>query len=188
MNDQPTTEPTRLTAGDTWEWSRTDLALSRFPAPTWALSYALRGPSQINITATPSDQAFTVTVPAETSAVYKAGDYEWAAYVTNSTTSERYQVATGHLTIAPNLAGDLPTFDGRSYAKRMLDAIEATILGRATEDANELAINGKKIVRMTPAELITLRDKFRFEYANERKAERIRKGLSSGNRVLVRFK
>jgi hypothetical protein len=82
MNDNPTTEPTRLTAGDTWKWSRTDLT-SRFPAPAWALSYALRGPSQIDITATPLDAAFSVTVPAATTATHTPGDYAFSAFVSN---------------------------------------------------------------------------------------------------------
>ena len=189
MTAAPTTEPTTIIAGDTLKWSRTDLS-SQYPAPAWTLSYALRGPSRIDLTAAPDgERAHQVTVPAADTAAYTPGEYTWAAFVTNAATAERYQVDTGRVIIAPNLAADTAVpYDGRSYSRRMLDAIESVLLNRASEDANELTINGKRLVRMTPAELLTLRDKFRLQAANERKAERLRKGLSSGNRILLRFK
>ena len=187
MKAAPTTEPTTIIAGDTLKWRRTDLS-ALYPAPAWTLSYTLRGPSRIDLTAAQDAEAHQVTVPAAETATYAPGEYTWAAFVTNAATAERYQVETGRLTIAPNLAADLPAFEGRSYARRMLGAIESVLLNRASEDANELTINGKRLVRIPPAELLTLRDKFRLEVANERKAERLRKGLSSGNRILLRFK
>ena len=36
----PTTEPTRLRAGDTWQWRREDL--SDYPATAWTLTYWFR--------------------------------------------------------------------------------------------------------------------------------------------------
>ena len=36
----PTTEPTSLRAGNTWQWRREDL--SDYPASTWTLTYHFR--------------------------------------------------------------------------------------------------------------------------------------------------
>ena len=86
----PTTEPTLLTAGDTWAW---EITLADYPASAgWALSYALVSPTaRIAITSAAAGDAHRVTVAATTTAGYAAGTYTWQSYVTRTT--ERHTVA-----------------------------------------------------------------------------------------------
>jgi hypothetical protein len=53
-----------------------------------------------------------------------------------------------------------------SFLIPMFAFVHLNHLKRNQVTTGHLAINGKKIVRMTPAELIALLDKFRLEYSN----------------------
>ncbi|MBT9175411.1 MAG: hypothetical protein DDT22_01087 [candidate division WS2 bacterium] len=178
------TEPTVLTAGDTWRWDRTDL--SDYPASAWTLTYfLLRAGRQITITATAVGNFFRVSIPAATTATYPAGIYRWHAYVSRGT--ERFKVDEGTLEIQLNYAAQTAGFDTRSEVKKILDAIEAALLGRATADQMSYSIGGRSISKIPIAELITFRDKFKIEYQKEIDVEKIRNGLGTGKKIHVRF-
>jgi hypothetical protein len=51
-----------------------------------------------------------------------------------------------------------------------------------------LEINGKRIERHSPAELLAMRTRLMHEVAAEEAAARIAAGLDSGNTLLVRFR
>lgn len=180
MSTIPTTEPASVTAGDTIQWTK---ALPDYPASAgWVLSYAFTGPGNISITGTASGDDHAVTVAAATSAAWAAGSYIGQAYVTKTT--ERYTVASGlQLAVAANLA----TVSGLSWARRCVVAIRATLEGKASSDMLSTKINDKELRKYTPAELIPLYRFFEQEVAREDQAAKVAAGLSSGNRVLVRF-
>jgi hypothetical protein len=182
MSTIPTTEPASVTAGDTIQWTK---ALPDYPASAgWVLSYAFTGPGNISITSTASGDDHAVTVTAANSADWVSGSYIGQAYVTKAATSERYTVATGlQLTVAANLA----TASGLSWARRCLAAIQAVLEGKAGSDLLSTRINDKELRKYTPAELIPLYRFFEQEVAREDQAAKVAAGLSSGNRVLVRF-
>ncbi|MBT9168614.1 MAG: hypothetical protein DDT19_01961 [Syntrophomonadaceae bacterium] len=178
------TEPTVLVAGDTWRWDRNDL--SEYPASTWILTYfLLRTGRQIVITATANGNFFRVNVPASVTATYPAGVYNWHAYVSRGV--ERFKVDEGTLEIKPNYAAQTTGFDARSDVKKILDAIEAALLGRATADQMSYSIGGRSISKIPITELIAFRDRFRIEYQREIDAEKIKNGLGTGKKILVRF-
>lgn len=161
------TVPARLIAGDTWEWVR---ALTDYPAPTWVLSYALKnangGPDAIVAVASGTQHA--VTVPAATTAAIAPGRYRWFASVTAA--GVRKTVEEGWVEVAPDpsVAGAL---DARSLAQQTLDAVDATIKGRATQDQLAMSVNGRSISRTPIPELIQLRDTLRREVNAEGNAE-----------------
>jgi hypothetical protein len=160
--------PSVLTAGDTFDW--TD-SLSDYPAPTWTLKYSLwkYGKAVIPITASASGSDHAVSVAPSVSTAYAAGDWQWTAYVEKGSggTLERYTIATGRVTIKPNVSAVSSSADLRSHAQIMLDGIEATLQGRATHADLSLTINGKSIAFLKPSELESWRNTYRREVNKE---------------------
>lgn len=179
----PTTEPTAITAGDTIAWTR---SLADYPASSgWTLSYALRSATgMIDITASASGADHAVSVAASVSKTWTPGTYAWAAFVTKA--AERYEVARGEILVRPNLAQAAP-LDDRTHARKVLDAIEAVIEGRASKDQEEYTIGDRSLKRTPIVELIRLRGVYRGEVRREQQAQAIAKGLSSGANIFVRF-
>lgn len=176
-----TTEPSSVYAGDTVTWTK---SLTDYPAPTYTLAYALvRDGGSISITASASGADHLVSVSAATSAAWVPGTYQWTAYVTSG--SARYTVETGEIVIKPNPAAG--GYDTRSYARRMLDAIEALLEGRATSDVSSYSIGGRSLSKMSALELVQWREKFRREAESEKAGERIARGLNTGRKILTRF-
>ena len=184
----PTKEPAQLRAGDTLKWRREDLQ-SDYPATGYTLKYVAKNAlGGFQITATADGSAFSVTVPASTSAGYLPGVYEWSAWV--ETGAEKYTVGGGHWTVLPDLrANDADSpLDSRDHARRVLDAIEAVIEKRATKDQMSMTIAGRAVSRMEIGDLIKFRQHYRQEVAANEAAARIEAGLGSGGgRVQVRF-
>ena len=178
----PNNEPVSLTAGDRWQWTRT---LSDYPAPTWVLAYTLiNAAGKISIAAAASGSDHAVDITAATTAAYTAGMYDWIATVTSG--SDRRTIDNGRLEVKPNLAA-LSTYDARSFPRRMLEALEAVIQGRATLDQEEMSIEGRSLKRTPFEQLVIQHGRFKALVAAEESAERLRNGLAAGNRLLVRF-
>lgn len=177
----PTIEPSTVTAGDTVKWQR---SLPDYPASAgWLLKYALRGASAIDITA---DSNQLVNVPSSVTSSWAAGSYSVQGYVTLA--GEQHTVYQGPLTIAPSLVAAGADYDGRSHAKRVLDAIEAVIEGRAARGDQEMTIDGTRLVKMSVEQLKTLRVYYRREYQAEQRKLAVASGKKNGRRVLMRFR
>lgn len=174
----PTTEPSSIRAGDFVTWTK---SLTDYPANSgWTLSYTLINASnKITITASASGADHLVSVAAATTSSYAAANYTWMARVTKG--SEVYTIDQGSLTVLPNLAA-LTTFDGRSHAVVMVEAIEAAIQGRASALQLRYQINGRSIEFLNPTDLIKWLSFYRAEAAKEAQAETIRKtGMNPRN-------
>lgn len=183
MATVPTIEPTTIRAGDLVSWSK---SLADYPANDgWTLVYTLiNGSTKLTINASASGADHLVSVAAVTSAAYTAGSYSWMARVTKG--AEIYTVDTGSMQILPNLAA-LTTFDGRSHAKVMVEAIEAAIQGRASSVQLRMAINNRSIEYLSPTELIKWLSFYRAEVAKEAQAETIRRTGVNPRNIGVRF-
>lgn len=172
----PEKEPASPIAGDRWAWKRTDLGIDYDPS-LYTLKYSARlegtGTTEIEITATADGTDFVIEVDAATTGAYTAGTYQWQAYITRDSDSERVSVDNGTMEVVPNR--DAATTDPRTHAKIVLDAIEAVIQGRASSDQMSYTIEGRSLTRMSVDELMLLRDKYRAEVAAEnRKANGIK--------------
>lgn len=180
----PTTEPAAVTAGDTLLWS---IMLAEFPASEgWTLKYRLiNSAGKIDITAGASGDTYVVAVPAATSAAYVAGTYDWQRTVEKG--AERFTTGTGRIIIAPNLAAQSAGYDTRSAARKILEAIEAALLGRASRTDLEYEMDGRRLKSMTHAELIAARSRMQAEVSREDAAARISAGLSPRRKLLTRF-
>jgi hypothetical protein len=178
----PSLEPAVVHAGDTLQWSRT---LADYPASAgWVLSYVLINASRrYTFEAQADGDAHRVTVAASASAGWAAGRYDWRARVARA--GEVFTVGEGRLEVRPSLSA--ATHDGRSTARRALEAVEAYLADPARLDAASYEIAGRKLSRYSLTELWAHRDRLRFEVGREEDAQRLAAGLPARGRVLVRF-
>jgi hypothetical protein len=176
-------EPTSFIIGETVEWEK---YLSEYPTKKgWNLSYSFRNYSTgFDITAISKSDHYLVQLSRETTANCKAGNYWWQANIHKE--NIRHIIAEGSLEIKPNLAM-VETYDGRSHVKKVLEALEATILGKASRDQLSYSISGRSLSRLSPAELLKWRDIYKSEYRRELQEERINNGFEAGNIIKIRF-
>ena len=78
-------------------------------------------------------------------------------------------------------------FDGRSWARQTLDAVEARLTGRSSNEIDRYMIGDRQIVKMTIEELMVWRSKLKAEVTREETAERIARGLSGDHLIHTRF-
>lgn len=184
-----TIEPTQARAGDTWRWQR---ALPDYPAPTWTLSYTLFAAGGIvSFQSTAVGTEHSIHLAPATTANYPAGRYDWVAHVSDG--ADRYQIGAGVIQILPDLSA-AASYDGRSHARKVLDAIDALIERRATAgdvDLVSVASGDKNIARSLP-ELLKLRDRYAAMVAQEERAAAVARGEAlgtfGGSLVQVRFR
>ncbi len=183
----PETEPLNITAGDRTTWKRTDLGTD-YPPASYSLTYSARlensGVNEISITASESGDDYIIEVGQSTSADYVAGNYHWQAYITRTSDSERITIDSGTWEVVANR--NISTADPRGHVKKVLDAIEATIEGRATKDQESYSIQGRSLSRTPIGDLVVLRDRYKAEYIKETRAERIKNGLGHSGIIKVR--
>lgn len=178
----PSNEPLSLRVGDTWKWTRT---LADYPAPTWVLKYRFKNAtSYFEITAAASGTDHAVTEAAATTAARTAGTYTWMAWVEGGS-SEKYTVDTGSITLDPDYRSGTAAYDGRSHARKMLDAIEAWLESHDPAVA-EYEIAGRRMKYIPLAELVKLRNRYRLEVQAADNADAIAKGEGTGRKIQFR--
>ena len=184
-------EPTSFFAGDTVTW---DKSLSDYKASEgWTLQYRFRGPAGTAlgspISASADGDDFTVTVAASVTTTWPAGNYCLFGFVTKA--SERHNVFEGQVEVRPNHLDQGGSYDGRTHAKKVLDAIEAMLEGTASREEQSYSINvgGKdRMLQFFPREeLVKFRNFYKREVESELAAERISNGMGSGKKIRVRF-
>lgn len=184
-HDIATTEPTELVVGDRVQWTK---SLTDYPATAenWTLTYYLRANlpgGQINITASASGQDFAVDVAPSTTADWTPGTYHWEAYVSKS--GSRYKVGNGTISIKPDFSAIELPYDGRTHARKTLDALNAVIEGRATSDVQRYVLQavGRSVDKLPIADLL----KFRDYYLAEVKKEESAANGGRGKNIFIRF-
>jgi hypothetical protein len=183
----PTTEPTRLIAGDTAKWLKT---LADYPASAgWALVYTLiNATNKITISAAAQGDDHLVNVSKTTTAAYVAGTYDYRAQV--SLGAETYTVGSGRIVVEASFGA--ATLDNRSSSQKMLDSVEAVMLKTAGSNVLEYEIAGRRLKHYSMGELLQLRDRLKGEVAKETAAAQLANAGSNGQsspvgRIYVRF-
>lgn len=142
-----------------------------------------RGPSQIDLTAEPAGASHRFLVSASATGEWSPGDYWYSVRATDGTTV--VEVEAGQITIKPDLASISAVHDGRDHVRRVLDAIEAVLERRATQDQEKYKINNRELWRTPISELLVLRDRYRSEL---RRMNAVAKGGLFDQAVRVRFR
>lgn len=181
----PTLEPTSFAAGDSLSWTRSLADYS--PADGWSLAYFFRGYklSTLDLTSTTSGSLHLVSISTDQSAALIAGKYSVEGYAVK--TGQRVRIFTGKIQVTPNFATLEQGSDTRSIARRTLDNIEAVIEGRAASSILNSTVNGTQLQRMTPEQLLKLRDRYKQIVQSEDGAEAAKQGKSNSHSIFTRF-
>ena len=175
--------PSTLRAGDTLADT---FSLSDYPAPTWVLTFTLiNSAAKQTVTCSASGTDHAMAVTAATTAGWAAGTYSWSAHATSG--AARYTVNTGTVEVLPDLAA-ATTYDNRTPARKALDAVDAALAAYGSKAyLQSIQIGERQQTFQSPSEFLAFRDRLRREVAGEDSAERMRQGLGTKNRLLVRF-
>ena len=180
-----TSEPASIYAGDTISWN---IALPDYPATEgWTLKYkAVCAAGYFAITSSANGADHAVSVAKATTAAYTPGVYTLTKYV--ESTTELVTLAELTLIVKPALSGKSAAFDNRSHVKKVLDAIEAVLEGRAATDQQELTIDGTTLKRMPVADLLKFRSMYFNYYQQELANAKLAQGAGSGSgKIRVRL-
>ena len=176
--------PKTITAGFDVEW---DESLAEYSAETYGLSATLiltsSGATRITVAATANGTDFSFSIPASSTANYTAGDYKLYLYATLG--SSKYLIGTQDVEIKANPL--TATGDQRSHTRKVLDAIDAVLENRATQEYASMSINGYSITQLSPAELLKLKDHYEAKLKQEQNAEGMAAGKPSKRNILVQL-
>lgn len=183
--------PTTIRAGDTARWAefpfRGNLG-EEITSATHSLAFYVRGAAGQGATVTGQSAAdgwaFTFT-PA-----LADGAYFWQAVAVEQATAERTTAGAGQLTIEPSLAftGTPGAFDGRSQARKDLDAVQGAIRAMVSGGAvAEYTIGTRRLKKMELTDLLTLESKLKADVIREERAAMIANGMGDPRKVYVRF-
>lgn len=136
-------------------------------------------------TAYNAGDGFVFTIPSSGTSGYTAGNYNASIFVGNGTV--RYQVSSKYVDVLPNLFAGTAV-DSRSTVRKTLDALNAAILGAATDNQLSMSIAGRSIQRMSLEELLKTRQTFENLMASEERAKLMIDGKPLRNTISVRFK
>lgn len=160
------------------------VTLTAYPATDWVLSVVLRGAGAINLAATAEGAQHRLTASAAVTADWVPGIYSYSVRVSDGTNV--HEIESGQLSVLSDLSNVTEGHDGRSHAKRTLDAIEAVIEKRASMDQERYRINNRELYRTPIADLIKLRDLYRAEVRREQAAARGSNLFGAAVRVRMR--
>jgi len=179
--------PGYLVIGDRWVWKRTDLGGDYDPA-LYTLSYSLRrygSGDEVTVTATASGTEYLVAVASTTTDDHYAGWYEWQAYITRDSDSERFTVDTGRVELVTNR--DANPDDPRNHNRRMLDLLTTAIEALAAKTHRSYSIGDRSMTYTDLPELREQRDLYASRVDGDERAERAARGEGGGHRIRVRL-
>lgn len=187
--------PSEIRAGDTIKWRdgpTTDNFGNDIKSDEWTLKYFLRtnqAPTAFNTTGAIYNQGWEFTISATDSATFDAGTWYWQAIATKA--AESLTLGYGSLTVEASLSytgsGNLK-FDGRSQAKKDLEAVQTAIRTLLAGGAvQEYRIGNRNLKRYDLADLIQLEGRLKAEVKREEQAELIANGLGNPRNMFVRF-
>lgn len=168
--------PSTIASGTTVIYRR---ALSEYPADAgWTLTLYIRGLNVLTKPASADGATHVVTLAATDTDDLAAGLYTWVERVSKA--GEVYDVASGSLTVTPNVAtataGQLQPFEERALA-----VCRARLENRLTADQEQFQIYGRAVTRIPVEQLLQLITYF------EQKVAAKRPGARFGRPVLGRF-
>lgn len=136
-------------------------------ADGWDVTLHMRGPSAVDIEATPDwETRFAFARTSLATKDWAPGLYAWTIRATKG--DDVAEVASGTTTIVPDLVAAGAGHDARSQWVIGLEAIDAVIGKRATLDQERYRINNRELWRTPVAELIRLRNFYQQKVSDER--------------------
>lgn len=134
-----------------------------YPTDTFNMVITIVGKSS-KLTNNPESTGTIYNINIDTSTLI-AGLYAYQVTLSDGVTTDL--VEYGQLIVEKNLA-NLTILDCRMHAEKMLEAIQALIEGRATNEHKSLKVNNRELVLHSFKELTTLKDYYTAEIARKR--------------------
>ena len=181
-------EPREVVVGDFIQWKRSDL-VADYPTSDYSAEYVARiiggGTSEIKIAATEAVNYYLFTADSAASAAFDAGSYNWQLEITQTATGNRVVVDQGDLDVIPDL--DSEQADLRIHAEIMITKIETILAGKADSDVSNYSIAGRSLTKLSFAELMDARDRYKRELVQHDIKDRAKRGKPVGATIKVRF-
>lgn len=159
--------PESFAAGTTVRYRR---RLSDYPAGSgWTLRLHLAGASVLAKTAAADGDDFVVTLAAEdTAGAFTPGLYKWVERVSKD--GEVYEVASGTVTVLPNLA-EATEGSEQEWVERAIAALKAHIEGRLPAGMESYQIAGRAVSKIPVKEAVALLATFESRLARLKNAD-----------------
>ena len=184
----PNVEPETLTVGDRWVWKRDDLS-SDYPLASYALSYSARlqgaGSTTFTINATESGSEYLIEVGSSTTASYTAGTYNWNAFITRSSDSERIEIASGQWEVLGNLAAS--SADPRDHDEKMVDYLKTTLESLAQKLTDSYSVSDRSNTLKSMDDVRTQLDFYEGKVKSKINKTRAEAGQRTDQNILLRF-
>jgi hypothetical protein len=178
----------RIIVGDTLAFTT---SVPGYPASEgWTLKYRLiprvTGEA-ITFSSTADGSGHVVNVPAATTAAWVAGEYSWTAYVENAEL-DSHTVLTGGITLHPDPRVSGAPLDLRTAAEIALAAAKAAFASWSPQaTTHSYTIGDRSMTFGSKADIIAVISYWEMEVQRERRAARLRAGLSDPRRTFVRL-
>lgn len=142
--------PKTLPRATFWAWRDSSLGLDPL---SYSLAYTVAPidgtGGEVTLSTVAASGGFLMEAGGDVTGALKAGRHRWAAMVTRLSDGQTAIAANGVLTVTdPTSIGDR-----RTPNRRLLDAIQATLEGRATSDHDAYTIEGRSLTR-TPFDVL----------------------------------
>lgn len=141
-------EPQSFYRSDTVTWTR---VLQEYPSPDWTLTYLFSRATdtQVIVAAADGSGGHVVTLSQAETAAFAAGQYRWQAYVEQG--AERRTVAASSIQVINSLD---TAQDTRTHNETVLEALQAVMENKASQDQLKISIAGKTLDRFTLDDII----------------------------------
>ncbi len=186
--------PSEIRAGDTVKWRddpTTDVFGNEIKSDNWTLKYYLRTNTAAEgqvLTGSVYQNGWEFTISGADSALFDAGTWYWQAIATFG--SETFTLSYGSLEVEASLvfSGVPLAFDGRTQAKKDLEAVQLAIRTLLNGGAvQEYKIGNRNLKRYELGDLMQLEGKLKAEVKREEQAALIANGLGNPRNMFVRF-
>jgi hypothetical protein len=157
--------PESMTSGETVVWSE---SLPDFAQGTYTIAYnfaahttPVDGYESFQVSGSGSGTTWTFTIT--NAAAPKAGRYAWQQIVTRASDSAKLQIASGTLTVIPNLA----TAPTTSTAATLLSQLETAISTLTTTTNASVSFNGQSYTKKDMSRLLDDRTRLQAQVLRE---------------------
>lgn len=181
-NEVLNTTPREIVAGTTVEWSE---SLRHTPADGYTCEFRLAGADAVTISATPSEDntSFDLRLAPTDTESLATGEYFYQIVTLKD--DDVFLETSGEM-LVNSLVGTAG-YDGRSVAKKIVDAIDALVLNRATIDQQSYQIGTRQLSRIPWADLPATRKYYAAIVDQEERRARLAAGKSLFPSIKLRF-
>ena len=186
--------PQFMQAGDTLAWRDSARQINdvNYTAGVYTLSYAIRGPSVLDVTAvTSGDQGgWETTITGSASADLLPGRYRWSAYLTDIATGLiRVTAGMGDFYVRANVFAQTAGATTDTFAQAALKAAEQALADFTSSGGKpqEYSVGDKKFRFATVGEIYQALQYWNAVVTSETAQEQLQQGLGNPRRAFLRF-